>query len=189
MSSAEPSTHRTSTLPGPPNREGALGHSLPRRESWVGQADGELHAGRPGVASDERYVVHGHGRRRVIVGDRAGDRRVVGGSRAPIARSLSPLSRQGADVGQGRLRSMTRAERLIIHRCSAMAPPARTTMASGIHGLTLSLPVSTRATVATAMATIVAITTTTLLRRWSWMDSTIVSTTGSSIPLPRSIER
>ena len=91
--------------------------------------------------------------------------------------------------GQGWLRSMTFAERLMSHRCSTMAPTDRTTIATGIHGLTLSSPVITSAMVAIVTATIAATTTMTLRRRWRWMVSTIVSTTGSSILLPRSRER
>ncbi len=68
------------------------------------------------------------------------------------------------------------------HRCSAMAPTDRTTIATGIHGLTLSSPVITSAMVAIVTATMAATTTMTLRRRWWWMASTIVSTTGAIDP-------
>ena len=85
--------------------------------------------------------------------------------------------------------AMNVAFRRMSHLWYAMAPTDRTTIATGLHGLTLSSPVITSAMVAIVTATIAATTTMTLRRRWRWMVSTIVNTTGSSILLPRSRER
>src|SRR5664280_2226154 len=70
-----------------------------------------------------------------------------------------------------------------------MAPPVTITITAGTHKRTPLPAASTSATVVAAIPTIASTTVGTLRRRWWWIDSTMVSTTGSSIPVPSRIER